>query len=39
MVSASELAEYIEPGELVVQYCLRDQSLIDTSLVFDGIAG
>ncbi|ACV22745.1 Uncharacterised protein [Slackia heliotrinireducens] len=39
MVSAGELAEYIEPGELVVQYCLRDQSLIDTSLVFDGIAG
>lgn len=34
--SAEELAEFVDPAELVVQYCFRTQSAIDGLLVFEG---
>lgn len=34
LLTADELAEYIDPRELVVQYCLRDQRLVDEHLHF-----
>lgn len=33
-VTAADLAEFIDPGELVVQYCLLDQRVIDGALSF-----
>jgi len=33
-VSAEELAPFVDMGELVVQYCLRDQALADRALHF-----
>lgn len=33
-VSAEDLAEFVDPAQLVVQYCLLDQRLIDGSLRF-----
>ena len=33
-VPAEELAPFVDPGELVVQYCLRDQALVDRALHF-----
>lgn len=33
---AEALAEFVDPSELVVQYCLLDQDLIDGSLAFVG---
>ena len=36
LVSPEELAALIEPSELVVQYCFRNQALIDEHLVFVG---
>lgn len=34
MVTADEMAEFIDPTNLVVQYCLLDQDLIDQHLHF-----
>ena len=33
-ISAEEFAEVVEPSELVVQYCIRDQALLDRCLRF-----
>jgi hypothetical protein len=33
-VSAEDLAEFVDPAQLVVQYCLLDQRLIGSSLRF-----
>ena len=35
-VTADDLAAFIDPEELVVQYCLLDQSIIDGALTFVG---
>lgn len=35
-LSPAELAAYADPADLVVQYCFRDQRLIDDHLVFRG---
>ena len=32
--TADELAELVNPTELVVQYCLRDQGVLDRVLAF-----
>ena len=34
--TADELAELLNPSELVVQYCLRDQGVLDCVLTFVG---
>ena len=34
LLSADELAEFIEVSELIVQYCLREQRLVDEHLHF-----
>ncbi|MBO7701597.1 MAG: DUF3990 domain-containing protein [Eggerthellaceae bacterium] len=35
-VPPEELAPFVDPDELVVQYCLRDQALVDRALRFTG---
>ena len=32
--TAEELAELVDPSELIVQYCLRDQDVLDRTLTF-----
>lgn len=32
--TAEEIAELLDPAKLLVQYCLRDQELIDRALSF-----
>lgn len=34
LISPAELAEFVAPDELTVQYCLRDQAIIDEHLTF-----
>jgi hypothetical protein len=34
LLSADEVAGYIDPSELIVQYCLTDQRVVDSSLHF-----
>ena len=34
LVDAEEFAPFVEPAELIVQYCLRDQDLVDRALRF-----
>jgi hypothetical protein len=34
LLSADEVVGYIDPSELIVQYCLTDQCVVDTSLRF-----
>ena len=34
LISATELAEFVAPDDLIVQYCLRDQAVIDRHLTF-----
>lgn len=36
MVSPEEVARFVEPGDLTVQYCLRDQDVLDARLRFVG---
>jgi len=36
LLSAAEVAGYLDPSELIVQYCLLDQRVVDTSLRFVG---
>ena len=34
LISPTELAEFVAPDDLIVQYCLRDQAIIDEHLTF-----
>lgn len=34
LISPAELAEFVTPDDLIVQYCLRDQAIIDEHLAF-----
>ena len=34
LIPPAELAEFVAPDDLIVQYCLRDQAIIDEHLSF-----